>query len=47
MYYPELVIRHLGDGSIDENVKNEMKKRIFINTKQNESLKKKHLVYQR
>lgn len=40
MYDPELVVRHLGDGSIDADTKNEMKKRIFINTKQNESLKK-------
>lgn len=40
MYAPELVVRHLGDGSIDADTGNERKKRIFINTKQNESLKK-------
>ena len=40
MYNPELVVRHLGDGSIDVDTGNERRKRIFINTNQNKSLVK-------
>ena len=40
MYNPELVVRHLGDGSIDTDTGNERKKRLFINTNQNKSLVK-------
>lgn len=38
-YLPTLQVRHIGDASIDSNVGNERKKRIFVNSSQAKSLR--------